>query len=455
MSDNPTTGLEPPERPTTWRCRNGVDHPTSQLPPGRAHPRTPATRHRPGPSPDSAPSSGAPRPMPGPRRRRPHRAGMPPWDSTPVTGIPRVDPAGFGGYYSGPADAPVRSRGFLVPPRARAAHAVSGTVHRHAVASGQTAALGGLAPVALRAVRSADQPGREPAGRAVPRLGGPGEPAAAGLLPRRDGVAEGRRRQNHDHRDAGIHLRLPPRRPGDGGGRQPRPRHPEPEGAAGDGGQRAAAAARRRKPSSATAMSAATPRGARAGWKCWRRKAIRRSRTRSAPTTTPAPWRSWSGSTAWSSPTAAPGCCTRRCHRCWTRPMCSSWSARVRSTARAAPRRRWTGSTRTATRTWCATRSRSSTPCGRGRGKVDMQKVVDHFSRRCRAVRLVPFDPHLEEGAEISLDRLRRSTREALTELAAVVADGFPSDSRPAPGLAAASPRVLTAAGSPDRRRDR
>ena len=63
-------------------------------------------------------------------------------------------------------------------------------------------------------------------------------------------------------------------------------------------------------------------------------------------------------------------------------------------------------------------------------GKVDMQKVVDHFSRRCRAVRLVPFDPHLEEGAEISLDRLKRETREALIELAAVVADGFPSDQR-------------------------
>ena len=40
-------------------------------------------------------------------------------------------------------------------------------------------------------------------------------------------------------------------------------------------------------------------------------------------------------------------------------------------------------------------------------GKVDMDKVVDHFSRRCRAVQLVPFDPHLEEGAEIELDRLR------------------------------------------------
>jgi MinD-like ATPase involved in chromosome partitioning or flagellar assembly len=63
-------------------------------------------------------------------------------------------------------------------------------------------------------------------------------------------------------------------------------------------------------------------------------------------------------------------------------------------------------------------------------GKVDMQKVVDHFSRRCRAVRLVPFDPHLEEGAEINLERLKRETREALIELAAIVADGFPSDQR-------------------------
>ena len=66
-------------------------------------------------------------------------------------------------------------------------------------------------------------------------------------------------------------------------------------------------------------------------------------------------------------------------------------------------------------------------------GKVDVQKVVDHFARRCRAVRMVPFDPHLEEGAEISLDRLRRQTREALIELAAVVADDFP---RSGPGPA-------------------
>ena len=64
-------------------------------------------------------------------------------------------------------------------------------------------------------------------------------------------------------------------------------------------------------------------------------------------------------------------------------------------------------------------------------GKVDLHKVIDHFARRCRAVRLVPFDPHLEAGAEIDLDRLKPQTREALVELAAVVADGFPSANRP------------------------
>jgi MinD-like ATPase involved in chromosome partitioning or flagellar assembly len=65
-------------------------------------------------------------------------------------------------------------------------------------------------------------------------------------------------------------------------------------------------------------------------------------------------------------------------------------------------------------------------------GKVDMTKVVDHFSRRCRAVVEVPFDPHLEEGAEISLERLKPRTRESLMELAALVATGF-AGTRPEP----------------------
>jgi MinD-like ATPase involved in chromosome partitioning or flagellar assembly len=54
---------------------------------------------------------------------------------------------------------------------------------------------------------------------------------------------------------------------------------------------------------------------------------------------------------------------------------------------------------------------------------------VDHFARRCRSVQTLPFDPHLEEGAEIDLDRLRPETRDALVELAATVAGGFPSAS--------------------------
>ncbi|MDI9917251.1 AAA family ATPase [Rhodococcus sp. IEGM 1379] len=67
-----------------------------------------------------------------------------------------------------------------------------------------------------------------------------------------------------------------------------------------------------------------------------------------------------------------------------------------------------------------------------GSGKVDLSRVVEHFEQRCRAVQLVPFDPHLEEGAEVDLDRLRPSTRDALFELAAAVAQDFP---RPPHGL--------------------
>ena len=60
-------------------------------------------------------------------------------------------------------------------------------------------------------------------------------------------------------------------------------------------------------------------------------------------------------------------------------------------------------------------------------GKVDIDKLSQHFASRCRAVVRIPFDPHLEEGAEIELERLSPDTRLALLELAATVADDFPS----------------------------
>jgi MinD-like ATPase involved in chromosome partitioning or flagellar assembly len=61
----------------------------------------------------------------------------------------------------------------------------------------------------------------------------------------------------------------------------------------------------------------------------------------------------------------------------------------------------------------------------RERGMVDVDKLRDHFARRCRAVVTVPFDRHLETGAEIVLDELAPATRHAYLRLAAAVAEGF------------------------------
>ena len=62
----------------------------------------------------------------------------------------------------------------------------------------------------------------------------------------------------------------------------------------------------------------------------------------------------------------------------------------------------------------------------RERGLVDVDKLTEHFARRCRAVVRVPYDRHLETGAEIILDELAPATQRAYVQLAAAVADGFP-----------------------------
>jgi MinD-like ATPase involved in chromosome partitioning or flagellar assembly len=61
----------------------------------------------------------------------------------------------------------------------------------------------------------------------------------------------------------------------------------------------------------------------------------------------------------------------------------------------------------------------------RSAGGVDLGKVAEHFAARCRTVTQIPFDAHLEEGAEVDLDRLEPRTRLALLEVAAAVADAF------------------------------
>ncbi|MBP2706318.1 MinD/ParA family protein [Microbispora sp. RL4-1S] len=73
---------------------------------------------------------------------------------------------------------------------------------------------------------------------------------------------------------------------------------------------------------------------------------------------------------------------------------------------------------RAATVVLCSVRPRS-------KSTVDLDRLEAHFAARCRAVVRVPYDPHLEEGAEFDLDRLQEATRDAYLRLAASVGDGF------------------------------
>jgi len=59
------------------------------------------------------------------------------------------------------------------------------------------------------------------------------------------------------------------------------------------------------------------------------------------------------------------------------------------------------------------------------RGGVDVDRIEEHFASRCRACVRIPWDSHLEAGAEVALDELRPDTREAFLELAAAIACGF------------------------------
>ncbi len=61
----------------------------------------------------------------------------------------------------------------------------------------------------------------------------------------------------------------------------------------------------------------------------------------------------------------------------------------------------------------------------RSRSGVDLDRLEQHFAARCRAVVRVPYDAHLDEGAEVELSRLNQATADAYLMLAAEVGDGF------------------------------
>ena len=61
----------------------------------------------------------------------------------------------------------------------------------------------------------------------------------------------------------------------------------------------------------------------------------------------------------------------------------------------------------------------------RSKSTVDLDRLEHHFAARCRAVVRVPYDPHLEEGAEVELDLLAGQTADAYLALGALVGDGL------------------------------
>jgi putative peptide zinc metalloprotease protein len=70
---------------------------------------------------------------------------------------------------------------------------------------------------------------------------------------------------------------------------------------------------------------------------------------------------------------------------------------------------------------------------------IRLDRVEDHFARRCAGVVRVPWDPTLQAGGHTKLGELRPATRQAYQLLAGLVADDF---GRPGP-----RPRTLPAVG--------
>ena len=79
----------------------------------------------------------------------------------------------------------------------------------------------------------------------------------------------------------------------------------------------------------------------------------------------------------------------------------------------------------------------------RASSSVDLDAAQSYFAAHTREVVRVPFDPELDVGAEIDLDRLAPRTRDALLTLAAVVADDFARPGRIEGGARRRTPALL------------
>ncbi|MCB9441533.1 MAG: AAA family ATPase [Mycolicibacterium sp.] len=60
-----------------------------------------------------------------------------------------------------------------------------------------------------------------------------------------------------------------------------------------------------------------------------------------------------------------------------------------------------------------------------GSANLKIDKLYEHFETRCRSVHMIPFDPHLSEGADVDFGLLNQATMDAYLDLAASVSEDF------------------------------
>jgi MinD-like ATPase involved in chromosome partitioning or flagellar assembly len=65
--------------------------------------------------------------------------------------------------------------------------------------------------------------------------------------------------------------------------------------------------------------------------------------------------------------------------------------------------------------------------------RLDMESLMTVLARQQLKIHHIPFDPHLDEGLLIDVDKLKKKTRRAFENLAAMLADDFSVPQPPAP----------------------
>ncbi|WP_083741576.1 AAA family ATPase (plasmid) [Mycobacterium sp. TJFP1] len=69
--------------------------------------------------------------------------------------------------------------------------------------------------------------------------------------------------------------------------------------------------------------------------------------------------------------------------------------------------------------------------------RLDVEKLTTVLARQQLKMHHIPFDPHLDEGLFVDLDKLKKKTRRKFEDLAAILADDFSVPQPPAPVAAA------------------